>query len=106
MTIMRRSAERLALRMLGQPDDGRHRLAVELDEALRRKAAERARTRLGLGGGYISFWHRWTWSVEDVTTNQSVATGWALTERGFRRRRYAAYLRVLDRMTADGRAES
>jgi len=103
MSVMRRSADRLALRMLAQPDG--HRLHVELHEALRRKAAERARTRLGLGGGYNGFWRRWTWSVDDVTTNKPRATGWALTEWSFRRRRYAAYLRELDRLTADGRAE-
>ncbi len=77
---------------------------AELARAARR--AEEARTRLGLAGSYVSFWRRWEWQVVDVTTGTDLPTGRALTEWGMRRRRYAAYLREVDRIAADGRAES
>ena len=69
-----------------------------------RRRIEEARTRLGLRGGYAGLLRRWEWKVFDLTTGKDLATGRALTERAMCRRRYAAYLQVLDRL-AEGRAE-
>jgi len=108
MSIMRRSADRLAYRMLTQPD-GR-RLGVDLDEALRRQAVDReqARTRLRAEETrsrirpHLSpipgarWWQRGLkWSVQDDTTGMVLASGRAWSRRAAERRRYRAYLRVL-----------
>lgn len=93
------------------------RFHVELEEAQARVNAiaeqvyarmrdEQARTRLGLGCRYLGVWRRWEWSVVDVTTDTTMASGRALTVRGMRRRRYAAYLLVLAQVAADGQTEA
>jgi len=105
MTATRRSAERHARRMLGRSYLTPDPLTAAFERAGRLARVE-ARAELGMGGGYAGFWRRWVWSVDDVATGFHLVTGRALTERSFLRRRYAAYLRELDRIAADKRAES
>lgn len=69
-----------------------------------RLRAEQARMRLSLRERYCGLLSGWDWRVVDESTGETLARGHALTERAMHRRRYRAYLRLLD--AADGRAGS
>jgi hypothetical protein len=75
--------------------------AAKLTARLR---AEEARTRLSLRERYCGWLGGWDWRVVDESTGETKARGHAFTERGMHRRRYAAYLRVLDEIAQDGAA--
>jgi len=104
MTATHRSAEKHARRMLGRSYLTPDPLTAAFQRAGRMAHAE-ARSQLSLGGGYVGFWRRWVWSVDDVATGEHLATGRALTGRGFENRRYAAYLRELDRIAREAQRE-
>lgn len=75
--------------------------AAQLNARMR---AEDARTRLSLRDRYLGPVRGWRWRVVEEAADATLASGWAWTERAMHRRRYAAYLRELDRIAEGGAA--
>lgn len=104
MSVLRRSAERHARRMLGRSYLTPPTLAEALDRANRKALAGPSYLRTVEHAG----WHRWIWKITDTAPSPHtvVASGRAWTKARAWARLERAYLRELDRIAADGRSES